>query len=365
MGNTPWYATREDLQASLRIAEQARVNARTEDPAPAEPARSVRQLDDALAAGSRAVDTLCRRTFYPWTGTRTFDWPTPDGGANWRLWFGEHDLAAATAVTTSNGTVTIAPGGYLLRPDHGPPYTHLELLRSGSAVFGGGSTPQRDISITGLWAYQPGTATVGALAAAVTDTTSTTVTVTDASTIGVGDLLTVDTERLLVTGRSWATTGQTVAGVGLTAFTGDQALTVASGSAINPGEVLLVDAERLYVQDIVGNTIWVQRAWDDTLLTEHLTGVTIYAARTITVERAATGSTAATHSNGTTLTRHVYPALVRQLALAEALAGLVKARSAYAGTASVEARRADWTGLEDLRDRVYSAHGRKARTAAI
>jgi hypothetical protein len=61
------------------------------------------------------------------------------------------------------------------------------------------------------------------------------------------------------------------------------------------------------------------------------------------------------------------PGSVRQLCVAEALTDLLQGRSGYARTAGSgeNEREASGRGLKDLRDRVYTSHGRKARTRAV
>ena len=53
------YATREDVVAALG------------DISPA--ARTTAGIDRAIDSGSRAVDALCHRRFYPYTGSRILD----------------------------------------------------------------------------------------------------------------------------------------------------------------------------------------------------------------------------------------------------------------------------------------------------
>lgn len=346
----PWYAAREDIKAALDVAETSRTNS---------------QIDRALAGGSRAVDSLCHRTFYPWTGARTFDYPHQDSPTSWRLWLDEHSLISATSVVS--GGRPILAGEYILRPDNGPPFTYVELLVSTDASFGGGDTWQRDITITGLWGHGADSAPAGALAE-VLDTTETDVDVTDSAAVRVGDLLLVDSERMQVTGKRMTDTGHTVAGAGLAASMAGQVLTP-SGGTWAEGETLLIGAERVLVEEVAGANLIVRRAWDGSTLAAHA-GDAIYAPRTATVTRGAVGTTAASHSNGAALTRHVPPSLVTDLTIAEALITLLQERSGYVGGkgTSGEGRqaRADYgSAVTDLRAQVYAAHGRKVRHRAV
>lgn len=347
---TPWLTTREDVRAALDAGDTPRNN---------------RLVDAAIRAATTDVETLCRRSFRPTVATRYFPWPLPDRrSSTYRIWFDAHDLITATTVTT--GDLTLTTDDYYLEPvNTGPPYTRLELNQgSASASFDVGSTFQRGISIAGLWGHSNVEETVGTLAAAITDTTGTTVTVSNAATVGVGDLLRVGAERLQVTDRGWAATGTTLA-ADLAALDSARSITVADGSTINPGEVLLIDSERVEVTDVVGDTVTAHRAVAGTVLAAHTNGATIYAARALTVERAAFGTTASAASLAATVWRHVAPAEATELAKAKAVVRVVRQRAGYvpsAGSGSGAAAIPSDEDLERMEALCRAALGRKART---
>lgn len=346
----PWYSNRSAVKAALDFAETARNNA---------------AVDRALAAASRQVDRLCnRRGFWPLTTTRRFDWPAMSSPTPGRLWLGNDHLVTLTAVTS--GGATIATGDVQLYPDEGPPYSRVELDRSSAAAFGLGSTAQKDVALTGVWGWSLDSDPAGALAAAVSSTTATAVTLTDGSTVDVGDLILVDTERMLVSGKGMASASLTVGGAGLTASASSNALTV-SGGAVAAGEVLLVGAERLLVTDFAGGVAVVRRAWDGTTLGAHNAGDAVLAARALTVVRGFAGTTAATHSSSAAVTRHAYPDLVVQLTVAEAVAALQAESSGWARTAGAGERSQNVAagGLEGLRLDVVEAYGRRVRHGAV
>lgn len=348
----PCYATREDTKAALDIAEVSRTNP---------------QIDREIEAASDAIDKLCRRTLYPRYAARTFDYPDQDRPTSWRYWLAQHDLISLTALTS--GGTAITSGQYLLRPDSGPPFTEIELSLATDAAFGGGDTWQRDITVTGLWGYTDDQAPAGALAEAL-DATETAVDVTDSTAVGVGDLLTVGTERMLVTGRRMLTTGQTAGGSGLTASMANQSLTVQTGAAFAEGEVLLLDAEKVRVDEIAGNVLTVKRGVDGSTLAAHTAGTVIYAARTLTVVRGAVGSTAASHDTATAATRWVPPPLVRTLAIATALTTLLQQRAGYVGGKGSggdgkQARTDYGADLPALREQVRVGYGRTHRHLAV
>lgn len=344
----PWYATRQQVLTATDTTETA---------------RSAKQVDRAIAAASRDADALCHRTFYPWQGVRTFDWPNDQRAASGRLWLDAQLLISADTIDSGGTDLT---ADVLLRPDTGPPYTYLEIDRASSSGWVSGSSSQRSISITGLWA---GAAIleydVGTLTANASDTVST-LAVSDSSDIGVGSLLRIGTERATVRAMSYVTTGQTLAAL-LTASASATTLTVQSGAAIHVGETLLVDSERLTVMDVVSNVVHVHRADGLGALAEHQIGATVYAPRSLTVERAAVGTTAAEHTSSDTVHRWEPPSLVSTLVVAEAVNTVGQELAGYARTAGSGENAQEMHGrqLAALRKQVYAAYGRKARTRAV
>lgn len=348
---TNWFATREDIRSALD-AESA--------------ARSDAQLDRALDAASRAVVGLCNRAFVPVLDTYSFDWPSDQTPRSWRLWLDQHDLIAPTQILSAG--VAVPPTDYYLEPaNSGPPYTYIETRLDRPSAWSAGSTWQHAIQITGWWGYSDDQVPAGALAGAV-NSTQTAVTVTDSSLTGVGHLLTCGAERMTVTGKSLVDTGQTVL-TPLDKKPSSQLMDVTDGTEFHQGEVLTLGAERVEVRDIAANTLIVKRAVDGTAIDTH-SGTAIYAPRLLTVARAAAGTTAATASGGTALTRWAPPGLVHTLAVAEAQNWLLNEQAGYLRTSggsggSSGGKEPTLTALKDLRDQCYTEHGRKGRTRAV
>jgi len=343
-----WYTTREQVKAALDSVETARNNG---------------QVDRAIAAATAAIEGRLHRRFYPWTGTRYFDWPNGQRARPWRLRLDADELISVTAL--SSGGVTIAPTDYFLRPYGGPPYNRVEIDLDSSAVFGGGSTHQRDVTITGVWGYRNDESPAGALAEAL-DASETAVDVTDSATIGVGHILRINTERMIVTGKTATDTGQNLGG-NLTASVADVTVPVTTGSAYTVGEIILIDAERMLIVDIAGNNLVVKRAWDGSVLAAHTTGADVYAPRTLTVTRGALGTTTAAHDTATAIARHDPPPGIVRLATALALDDLLQQSSGYAReVGSGESQReASGRALRAVWDDAYTTYGRKARTRAV
>jgi hypothetical protein len=353
----PWYASVEDVKAAPDWKESARNTA---------------QIRRALESSSRNVEQLCHRVFYPEHDTRYWDWPVAGRTSTYRLWLDQHEVISLDTLVA--GGVTIATGDYLLEPvNDGPPHDRIEINLGANAAFESGPvTFQRSIAGTGLYGYTNDTDPAGTLAAAVSSTTATTVDVTDSSQdtgVGIGNLLLIDSERLVVTNKTMISTGQTLGGSGLTSNKAAVTVPVSDGTAYALGETLLIDSERMLIVDIAGNNLTVIRAHDGTVLAAHSTGATVYAPRRLTVTRGALGTTAATHTISTVVYRHAFPGLVRELVLAETLVTVFQASSVYSqfsvsGNLNKKVS-APEVMLADLRARCYRAHGRQARIRAV
>lgn len=348
-----WYATREDVKAALDYKETARNNG---------------QVDRAIEAASRTVESLCHRRFYPEQAVRSFAWPNGQHARAWRLWLDANELISITTLTA--GGTTISASDYFLEPnEYGPPYSRLELDLGSSAAFGGGNTHQRNITIAGLYGYRNDEAVVGATVEALDGSeTGMDVDAATSALVGVGSVLRVDDERLLVTGRSMLDTGQNLA-TDIDQQAKTVTIPVQSGAAFAVGEIVLIDGERMLIVDIAGNNLIVKRAWDGSVIAAHASGADVYAPRTLTVTRGALGTTAATHVSGATVHRWEPPGPVRQLTIGEAIVTLTNEVAGYSrvkrtGEANGERAR-DTSSIATLREQVYASHGRKARIRAV
>lgn len=351
------YCTRAAVKAALDVALTADYDA---------------HVDSALEQAAEDVDGLTHRRFWNALETTKFDWPNFQRACPWKLYFDGAELADVTVtvpVVTSGGNVIPANQIFWGPWNYAPPFTFLELDRSTSAAFGQGSSPQQDIHITGVRGYWARTRYGGTLAANITDATGTQVTVSNSAWstgAGVGDVITIGTESMLVTDQDWADTGQAQQGSGVsTDSTADNVLTVTSGAALNTGESVLLDTEEMLIYSIRGTAASVIRAVDGTTLETH-TAAEVYAPRLLTVQRGFGGTTAATHTSGAAVNVALVPGEVRELALAEALNTVLQKTTGYARTIG-EAGAVPVPGgsLPDLRNRVWARYGRKARQRVI
>lgn len=350
--------------------------------------------DRAIETASTNIDRQLHRVFYPFDGTRYFDWPNQGGSGGgqyaypWRLWLDQNDLVVLTGFVT--GGVTIPLNQILLEPvNDGPPYEYLELDRSSTAAFGGNAaTPQHSIVPTGTWGYGADADQVAALAGNVLAGDAA-ITVTDGSKTGVGDLLVLgygrgaapfplalgyagaiapyQGERILVTDVAAAATGLTQSGAGCSTISdADKALATTGTGSLNAGEVIVLDSEQMLVEMVVAGVATVRRAWNGTALAAH-SGATVYAMRSLSVTRAMYGTTARTGSTDDPVFKHRVPSLIRDLGVAEAVNQVLQEGSGYARTigSGADAHPAPGADLASKWEEAMVAHGRKARIRAV
>jgi hypothetical protein len=175
-------------------------------------------------------------------------------------------------------------------------------------------------------------------------------------------------ERVICQDKTTAATGLTQSGAGCTtAAAADATLQWTGTGSLNAGEVLLLDSERMLVTDITGSVATVERAWDGTELATH-SAATIYAFRTLTVVRGELGTTAAAWASSTAVWRHRPPQLIRDLCIAEAATQVLSEVAAYSRNVGGEGGAAVPAGggeLADKWDECVTRFGRKARIGAI
>lgn len=353
MQTGPWYATREMVKGASDIRETARLN---------------RSIDRNLNRCSRDAEKFLGITnFYPSLETRYFDWPDPRQDDPWDLWLNQNRLISLTAATSGGEALVIGTDLFLEPSAEGPPYNRVRINSESQASWSSGASGwQRSIALTGLWGDTNTTESAGTLAQAVSDTTGTSVYVSDGNAIGVGDMIVVDSERMVVTDKLLTDSGVNSSGA-LSAEKTSQLLAVPSGGAFTAGEIILIDAERMRIDDIAGNNLIVIRAFDGTTLAAHSTNADIYAQRRLIVRRGFGGTTAATHLISTAVSRWVPHPSLSELVLAETQNAVAQENAAWARVIGVgEGQRETWAkGLVDLRKSVLRTCGRMARKAAI
>ncbi len=338
------YCTRTQVQDALAQADTFRTNAR---------------IDAAIRAAGRQIFADTHRNFYPTTCTRYPEFRKVTGPI---LWLDTDYLEMIQVVSfTVDGTTYTEGTDFYLRPDSGPPYTSLRLMNTSNVAF---SSVDRAMVLTGEQGASATTRPAGALSGGISSS-ATTLTVTDCSLVGVGDLLTIGSERLNVTGQTYGSTGSVLAG-NVDASAATRSITVDSDTAFHEGERIRIGSERMFIESINGFVLTVARATNGSQLAAHSTSDAVHAARVLTVERAATGTTAASHSDAATIAANDPPALVKEAALAYSLVNLEQSKSAYGrvvGSGDAQ-REASGRGLAQIVDELISGYGRIRSGAA-
>jgi hypothetical protein len=339
------YCTREQVQRALNLADIPRLNQR---------------VDSAIMAGARQVHGLLHRKFYPTTTTYLFD--QPEAGV---LWLEQYELAAAPTSIVSGATAMTVGTDVFLRPLDGPPYTWLEANYGGKVFWQSVSTPQAAISVTGDFGHPTNavatTTTVGTI-----NTSATTVVLADSSQIGIGNMILMESERMIVSDKTMSSTGATI-GADPGNSKAAVSITVSNGALINAGELILVDSERMFVEYVIGNVLTVDRAVNGSTLAAHSIGAVISAPRTASIIRARNGTAAAGHTN-VIVYRLDPPSLISEMNLAYAINNEQASLSAYSRTAGPDTAgvyRDRGRGVDELVKDVYAAYGRQVRGRAV
>lgn len=344
-----WYVTEERIMRSVETTHTAKAKA------------LIRPL---IGAGSQAVEGLCKRRFYPERRTVKIDYPNFQYAPAWQLWLESNEIISIESL--SSGGVTIAANDRMLRRSDDlrePPYDQIQVDLASAAVFQAGETWQEAVEILGVFGGDRDTDTsyVDGQLSGTINTSVTSITLIPSSgtlEVGVGSLLMMESERMIVRDRRMADTGVNTTAI-LNDRQNDRTLAVGNGALFVVGETILVDAERMSITDIAGNNLIVDRAFDGTALADHSSGVDVYALRTHIVQRGALGSTAAGHTDATFST-HRYPPLVETLAEAETLVLIEQARASYARVigSGANAKESGGQGLNDIRMSAKMKHGR-------
>lgn len=349
----PWYCTREDVKSVLEIKHTARVDA---------------LIDKKVAAASRSIEGQLRRPrLAPTLMTVKFDYPNFSFSPAWTLELDSNEVISLTEVLS--GGVDITADCILRRGDDTsiPPFNRIEISLSSSAALSAGASFQQAIHVTGLFGYTNDEESIGVLAGALDDAEGATASITwSTADMGVGDLLRIDDERMIITNRTWVASGQTITEP-LTASKANVAVPVSSGAAFAVDEIIIVDVERMRIVDIVGNTLSVERAWDGTVLAAHADNASVFAYTGVQLARGQLGTAIAAHDAAAVIRRWIVPSQAREFAKAEAIVALEQDAAAWARVvgSGATAREASGKGLEDARQQAINTMGRKYRLSAI
>lgn len=343
-----WYTTRERVINGIDAGM---------------PFESKLRVDEAIESASRTIESQTHRTFYPEYRSVSIDWPARSSSPGWRVWLNQNELISLESATSGGSTLTVAD--LLLYPAEGPPFNRIEVDLSSSSSLSAGATRQQSLVLTGWFGYTDNTRRCGSLDASAASGDST-IDCIDSSRVGIGTVLIVDSERMVVTDKAWITSAQTSLAA-MAAANNVVSISVTTGSAFFAGEVLLIDSEKMVVDFVSGNTLTVRRAQFGTVLASHSLGATIYVPRRLTVTRGVLGTTAAAHSDDAALSRWVPPRGIESWCVAEATALFLAENSGYARTIGSGESEHEVRGnsLSDLRHRAWIQYGRKSRMRSV
>ena len=112
-------------------------------------------------------------------------------------------------------------------------------------------------------------------------------------------------------------------------------VTVDLGTRYAVGEVIQVDSEKMLIEAISGNVLTVKRAYDGSLLASHLDNAAVNVFRSLTIVRGVNGTTAATHALAAAVVKYAPPADVWLYGLAKAILDHKQSQSGWTGQIGV------------------------------
>lgn len=353
------YCTREEVMDAFDVKEAA--------------SRSS-QVDSAIRSASDDIDGWLNRHKHgvaPVRAIRYFGWPTFTYSQAWRLWLDENEAIELDEVLIAGRPATENVDYYLEPVNTGPPFTFIEINLLAHSSFDNQGTYQRAIKITGTWGLRDDRDPAGTLQLGGIDASTTSFSVSNGAVVGVGSMLSLDDERVLVTDKATAATGVTIT-ADVDEYNAAREIPV-SANRFFVGEYILIGEERMRILDVKATSIVVERAAQGSVLSSHASGDAILAYRQLTVERGAQGSTAASHSGQIALTTWRVPDLIRDLCRAEAITRLEQEWSAYGARVYSDEAERDSSGTEvvagrgltDLRKACARRYKRKFRKRAV
>lgn len=348
-----WYATREQVKFSPEITATA---------------YSDRLIDQKLEAASRGVEAFLHRRFYPENRVVKKDWPNYQYANVWQIYLdGENELISLQSFVS--GAASIPLGSIFLRRSDDidePPYDIIEIDLSSSAALASNVTYQRSQAITGLFGFNAtDTSIPHAILGANINNAVTSIVLNPAAGIlnfGVGSIILIGTERMIVVERRMSDTGQNLV-TNMNSSQDDVIVDVADGTQFAVGETILLGPERMRINDIAGNNLIVERAYDGSLLAAHTAPEDVFALRTCTVKRGALGTTAASHNLNDNVYHHDFAALValaNELTIAEAVVMLQAQSGAYAESTGAGGNKTENSklGIDGIRERALMTLGK-------
>lgn len=354
-----WYTTRERIKRGMNIDTALRDVV----------------IDEMIESVSRTIEMMTRRFYIPRTETHLFRWPERRAGRTGDILWVDQDLLSVTTLLSEAqdaSPTTIPSSDYFLEPnnpqvDGETRYDRIELDQSASASFNPGATAQRSISVLGSWGYTDRAKLVGTVASGLnSDASATQFISSNASLIGVGDTLLIDSEQLFVSGRVFVDLAKNMDDPAIADSISNSQLTAEAGHNVLAGETIRLDEEEMLVLAVVGTELTVSRAQNGTVLARHPDATDIFTTRRLTVERGVNGTTAATHADDVAISKFEPPADIVGYCVAETIARISQEGAAWGRVvgAGDGARELSGRELADLRLGIVERYQR-LRMAAV
>lgn len=284
--------------------------------------------DEAQLLGFiRSASTWIERklgVYLPEVASKTFN---GEGGRD--LWV--PPLLELTSVIVDGNTISSSQyqlfGDGVGRPvwENGP-CSRITILDDATEL-GAWSYEDEGNVLTGKWGLYLESKSLG-ISVTLADGSSTDLSVSNGSLVSPGMVLLVETEQLLVEG-----TGDPTAATSLVNGAIDQdadIVTVDNGSEFYAGEVIQIDLEDMAIVKKNGNSLYVLRGWNETVIAAHNDDSAINVYRTYTIKRGVNGTSAVAHADKA-VNQYLPPWDVRYLCKQTAILMLKKSESGYAG----------------------------------
>lgn len=351
----PWYCTREAVLEAVGASYTSRI---------------AKLIDRQIGMACDAIDGKLHRRFYPEYRTFKLDYPNWQLAPTWTLWLESNEIISLQSLTS--GGHSIPTNAVLPRRSDDidePPYDQLQIDLSTSYAFSASTTWQQAVEIEALTGYNATNTSLGVANLASTLNSSAVIAIFEPSdgiyNIGVGRLLLIDNEYIILTERSNVDTGDELQSA-MAAQPNAVTVAVTDGTAFARGELLTIGSERMRIVDIVGNNLIVDRAIHGSILSTHSMSDTVYAARQFNLLRGQLGTTSAEHSTADIVYAHDVPPLIEELATALAVTGTEQSSAGYARNVGTETsqRDTDAPGLTALWVAAKTTYGR-VRSGAI
>ncbi len=196
----------------------------------------------------------------------------------------------------NDGTALDSDDVLLFGDGFGTPYypdgPYIKITADPDALFVW-SSEKGSVEVSGKWGKYSKLKAVGE--SITLDGSGTSFTASNASLFSPGMVLLIESEQIIITGTSLTTTPDVTILNGALDKSTDQVV-VDDGSLFNVGEIIQVGVEDMFIRRKNGNTLLVQRAYNETSVSEHDDDSSVGVYRIFDITRGINGTEAAAHA---------------------------------------------------------------------